>query len=68
MATKRTLTHGEVDAKLQEAIRSALDKGYPLEGIRILSGGLEWRWSPVLRKWDLYDETLAKRADLGGDE
>lgn len=50
----------DFDAQLQAAIRAELDRGVPVENIRIRCGGLEWRWSKLLRRWDLWDPALVK--------
>jgi hypothetical protein len=63
-----TLSHEQVDAKLQAVLRELVASGARPEQLRILYQGLEWRWSPVLRRWDLFDEKLAARPAMGGDD
>lgn len=59
-------THGELHEQLRAAIDAELKRGTPLEQIRIRYGGHEWRWSKLLRRWDLYDPALVK--DLTNEE
>lgn len=53
----KTLTHEQADAAMRKAIKKALDAGARPEDLRILWNGHEWRWSAVLRRWDIYDPT-----------
>lgn len=69
MSTKPgTLTHEQVDAKLQAAIKAAIKAGARPEDLRILWNGVEWRWSAPLRRWDVYDPKLAKRVTAENDD
>jgi hypothetical protein len=62
VASAKTLTHAQVDARLKAAIKAAIEKGARPQDLRIQYGELEWRWSPVLRRWDLYDAEAARPA------
>jgi hypothetical protein len=48
------------DRELKEAIEETLKAGARPENLRIMWKGHEWRWSPLLRRWDLFDDELAR--------
>lgn len=51
-------TAPDFDAQFRAAIDAEIARGARLEDIRIRCGGLEWRWSRLMRRWDLWDPAL----------